>query len=109
MGMDTRARAVTVYRIQPQGAKLHGIETRDSNDALCGGVHVFESLGEVYTCFEWRDEPKVELVTIACQPEDVRPNGDCQGALLLRGRGRIVTRRKFRSVRAVADWVKTQV
>lgn len=98
-----------VYRIQPQGAELHGIETETSNGEPAGGVHVFESLPEVYACREWLNEKKVELVEIECEASDLRRNADYEGALLLKGRGKIVNRRKFKDTRAVAAWVEGQV
>ena len=96
----------TVYRIQPQGAELHGIETETSNGDPAGGAHVFESLPEVYGCRSWCTESNVELATIECGPRDLRRNGDYEGALLLKGRGRIVTRQPFTDTRALADWIQ---
>ncbi len=93
-----------VYRIQPQGAELHGIETTTSNDEPAGGVHVFESLAEVQACRQWMPEKRVELVTIACEARDLRRNGDYEGALLIAGRGEIVRRQEFADTMEVARW-----
>jgi hypothetical protein len=98
-----------VYRIQPQGAELHGIETETSNGELAGGVHVFESIAEIQACREWLTEKKVELVTIACQESDLRQNGDYEGTLLLKGRGEIVKRQKFADTRKVAQWAAENI
>jgi hypothetical protein len=88
---------------------LHGIETTTSNDEPAGGVHVFESLPEVYGCREWCNEDRVELATIECEPRDLQHNGDYEGALLLKGRGKIVRRKKFVDVRAIAAWIEKEV
>lgn len=93
-----------VYRIQPQGAELHGIETETSNGNPAGGVHVFESIAELQACREWLEEARVELVTIACRESDLRANGDYEGVTLRRGRGEIVKRQRFASTREVAEW-----
>lgn len=98
-----------VYRIQPQGAELHGVETETSNGDLAGGVHVFESLPEVYACREWLNEKSVELVEVDCDEYDLSPNGDYEGALLAKGCGTIVSRRAFEDTRAVSQWVESTV
>lgn len=95
-----------VYRIQPIGAKLHGIETTTSNDEAAGGVHVFGSLAEVYACREWCEQSDVELATIECEARDLRANGDYEGETLRKGRGRITARQTFATTRAIADWVE---
>jgi hypothetical protein len=96
----------TAYRIQPQGASLHGIETEASDGSPAGGVHVFRSLPEVAACREWLTEEGVELATIECGAADLREHGDYEGATLLAGRGRIVERRPFADTQAVAEWVQ---
>lgn len=95
---------VTVYRIQPQGADLHGIETETSNGEMAGGVHVFESIPEIAGCSEWMTQRKVEIATIECEARDLKRNGDYEGALLVAGRGKIVARKKFSDTRKVAEW-----
>jgi hypothetical protein len=100
---------VTVYRIQPQGADLHGVETETSNGKDAGGVHVFETIPEVYACREWRNERGVELAEIECDADDLCDNGDYEGALLPKGRGRIVRRRRFADVRQISQWVEAQL
>ena len=102
----SRREVMNVYRIQPQNAELHGIETETSNGEAAGGVHVFESIAEIYGCREWCNETKVEVVTIECEKSDLRRNGDYEGALLLCGRGLIVSRKKFKDTRAVAAWAE---
>ena len=87
-----------VYRIQPQNADLHGIETVTSNDELAGGVHVFGSIPEVYGCREWFNEAGVELVEIECQ------KGDYEGVTLRKGRGSIVKRTAFADIAAIVAW-----
>lgn len=97
-----------VYRIQPQGSELHGIETEASDGSLAGGIHVFGSLPEVYGCIEWLKQPRVELLTIECEPRDLKPNGDYEGETLKTGRGEVVERQLFDDTRAVAEWVRKQ-
>ena len=96
----------TVYRIQPRGAELHGVETESSDGTPAGGVHVFGSLGEVAACREWLTEAGVELAEIECDARDLRPNGDYEGITLRAGRGRIVRRRLFRDTRRVSRWAE---
>lgn len=95
---------MTVYRIQPQGAVLHGIETEASDGSMAGGVHVFGSLGELVACGEWYPESRVELVEIECQARDLRQHGDYEGVTLVAGRGQITRRRTFRDTRRVSRW-----
>lgn len=93
-----------VYRIQPQGADLHGIETETSNGESAGGVHVFTSIPEIIACDGWMLERSVELVTVDCEPRDIRSNDDYEGDLLIAGRGTIISRKKFRDTMAVSKW-----
>lgn len=95
-----------VFRIQPQGADLHGVETETSNGEPAGGVHVFSTLAEVAGCFSWLNEKKVELATIECATKDLRANGDFEGDLLIKGRGKIVFRMNFDDVMAVARYAE---
>ena len=95
-----------VFRIQPQNADLHGIKTETSNGDSAGGVHVFETISEVYACREWLNEKNVELVTIECEPNDLRENCDYEGALLLKGRGKITSRKKFKDTKAISAWAE---
>lgn len=97
---------MNVYRIQPQGAELHGIETESSDGTPAGGVHVFRTLPEVVACGGWYPEDNVELVTIECEPADLRSNGDYEGDLLRKGRGRIVHRQPFASTSEVSKWAE---
>lgn len=98
-----------VYRIQPINAELHAIQTTTSNDELAGGVHVFESIPELYGCREWRNEAGVEVVTIECEKKDLKRNGDYEGATLKAGRGSIVSRRQFDDVQAIVAWIEEQI
>jgi hypothetical protein len=84
------------YRFQPIGADLHAIETETSEGNAAGGVHVFDSLQACHGISGWRltDEP-VELVTIECEPRDLRDSEDYEGSTLRAGRGQIVTRHVF--------------
>ena len=101
---------VTVYRIQPIGSDLHGIETETSNGELAGGVHVFETLQEVYGCREWdKRVTDVELVTIACEQRDLRSNGDYEGVTLRKGRGQIVERLEFSCVGEIVEWLEERI
>lgn len=93
-----------VYRIQPQGADLHGIETETSNGESAGGVHVFESLSEVSACRFWVNESGVELAEIECSEKDIRENSDYEGSLLLKGRGKIIKRTPFEDTMAIAEF-----
>lgn len=97
-----------VYRIQPVGAALHGVRTETSNGELANGVHVFTSLGQVAACRHWLKQRRVELVEIECLQSDLSDNGDSEGDLLRRGRGKIVSRRRFADTTAVAVWVENQ-
>lgn len=95
-----------VYRIQPQGADLHGVDTETSNGESAGGVHVFGSVSEIAACYGWITELNVEVATIECNEDDVSANGDYEGDLLLSGRGRIIERKPFADTRAVAAWAE---
>lgn len=102
------SKPIRVYRIHPHGAKLHGVETETSNGEPAGGVHVFESLPEVVAAGGWLNDPNVELAEVECDPRDVVPNEDYEGALLRKGRGRIVKRKKFRDTYSLAKWAEQQ-
>lgn len=99
---------MTTYRIQPIGAELHGIETETSAGNPAGGVHVFEGIGQVVACGEWYPQSGIELAEIDCEPGDLIPTGDYEGATLRTGRGRIVRRRIFRDTRRVSRWAELQ-
>lgn len=105
---QTENETVTVYRIQPQGAELHGIETESSNGDPAGGVHVFESIAEVVAARGWMREDNVELAEIEVSASDLRRNGDYEGATLKAGRGTIVRTRRFRDTDRVARWAEIQ-
>lgn len=94
-----------VYRVQPQNADLHGIETIDSNEEFAGGVHVCESIQELRLLNEGPNERNVEIVTVECEKRDLKPNGDYQGVTLKAGRGRIVSRQAFDSINDVIEWI----
>lgn len=96
----------TVYRVQPIGADLHGVETETSNGNPAGGVHVFASIGELVACEGWLTRYGIELAEIECERSDLRPTGDYEGDTLKKGRGRIVRRRSFRDSRRVAQWAE---
>lgn len=98
--------ATLVYRIQPVGGDLHGIQTETSDGSVANGVHVFETLAECWAVREWFLRGPVELATVRCETTDVSANGDYEGALLLAGRGEITNRRRFESTRELAKWVE---
>lgn len=98
-----------VYRIQPQDAELHGIETETSNEELAGGVHVFESIPEVYGCREWHNDENVELVEIECERKDLKANGDYEGVTLRKGCGKITKTTKFRDITAIVAWCEERI
>lgn len=96
---------MVVYRIQPQNAELHGVETETSNGNLAGGVHVFRTLEETHAAITggWRPMTGIELVSISCEKRDVRSNGDYEGDLLLAGRGQITERKAFGDLKEVKE------
>lgn len=96
---------MNVYRIQPIGSELHGIETTTSNDELAGGVHVFESVAEIYGCREWRNATNVELVTISCERRELKANGDYEGVTLKKGKGQIIDRKAFSDLQSIVDYI----
>lgn len=102
---------VNVYRIQPRDAELHGVQTETSNGELAEGVHVFETLPELASALAgWcSGEELVELAVIECEGKDVRENGDYEGSLLLKGRGRIVERKPFEDLRGVKEWAEAEL
>ncbi len=96
-----------VYRIQPAGAELHGVQTETSNGTLANGVHVFETWAELAAAVSgWGYGPgAVEIAAVRCNAGDVIPNGDFEGSLLRRGRGVIVSRKRFQSFAQLAKSV----
>lgn len=101
---------MNVYRFQPIGADLHGIQTETSNGDLAGGVHVFASIEEAKSIFGWLlTSTPVELATIECDETDLRDSGDVDGYTLRTGRGRVIARKVFRGgLRAALRWLQSQ-
>jgi len=93
----------TVYRIQPQGANLHGQQSETSNGEVIGGVFVFDNLNEL-AAIDWMNEPDVELVEIRIEPGDTFRTFDQEGTGLRQGRGQVVGRIRFDDVRAAREW-----
>lgn len=100
----------TVYRIQPPGLELNHQSETSCGD-LADGVHVFTSLEDAARGLaEWVEnpgEPEQELVTIACNDDDLDDNGDYEGLLLYSGCGRIVARRSFKTWDEMRAWFDT--
>jgi hypothetical protein len=96
-----------VYRVQKPGVKLHSIRTRTSADELANGVHVFWGFGSV-DVGEWNlNQRNVELAKISCDSKDLRDSGDVQGYVLRKGKGEIVDRLRFRTLRSLQEWARS--
>lgn len=95
----------TVYRVQPEGAELHGVCSVASNEESIDGVFVFHYLEALASSVPdwalWPDET-VEVATIICDDEDLYDPGDYEGDALFKGRGEIVRRRAY-TFRALCD------
>ena len=114
MKLSRESRPTTAYRVQPQGALLHGSDSEPhrsetSNGELAQGVHVFGSAPELYAVRDWYPMENVEVVEIECAPRDLVENGDYEGELLKAGRGKIIDRKKFRNLDALLAWVKREL
>jgi len=114
MKLSRESRPTIAYRVQPQGAALHGPDSEPhrsetSNGELAQGVHVFGSAPELYAVRGWYPMQSVEVVEIECAPGDLVENGDFEGELLKAGRGRIINRKKFRDLDALLAWVKREL
>ena len=92
-----------VWRVQPIGSNLHDVKSMDSNDEEIIGVFVFETLNEV-AAIDWMDQKDVELVKIKIDKGDLFKTYDQEGVGLKSGKGEIVARKPFESVRDVRDW-----
>lgn len=114
MKLNRESRPTIAYRIQPQGASLHGSKSEPhrsetSNGEFAQGVHVFGSAPELYAVRGWYPMEKIELVEIECEPGDLVENDDFEGELLRAGKGLIVDRKKFRDLNALFAWVKREL
>ena len=97
-----------VYRVQPAGLGIRKHRTESSNGELVKGCHVFCSLPELVGAVPgWCECPWTpEIVTIRCSNKNVVGNHDYEGDLLLRSKGKIVARRKFKNWRKQVNWCK---
>lgn len=98
-----------VYRVQPEGADLHAVETETSNGNPAGGVHVFAEFGNLTATLGWLKRTGIELAEIECERRDLRDSGDYEGHTLVAGRGRIVRRRHFRDSDRVGRWAAMKI
>jgi len=107
---DSTARLETnkmtvAYRVQPVGLDLADHRSLTSNDELDRGVHVCLSLEELAGAVNgWcRQGYTPEVITIGCDRQDIRDNGDYEGFVLVGNRGTIINRTEYRSWGEFAD------
>jgi hypothetical protein len=105
-----------VYRVQPAGLGIKGHRSELSGDpdviGLDRGPHVFSSIAElangVRGWFHDPAEPEQEVLAILAKEEDLEPNYDYEGEVLIGGRGRIVARRSFKNWQLLLRWVTSK-
>jgi hypothetical protein len=96
-----------VWRVHPQGAKLHGTKSRTSNEDELKGVMVFDSLNDL-AAIDWANEDNVELVKIRIKDGDTFTTHDQEGQGLRSGKGKIIASKKFADTRTIQRWAEHQ-